>query len=90
MGLAATRPTEQVGSKGLSFHMQQKLWTPAFVWALLKAQLDFLQGGTEGDGTLGNQEGASFDFCIANKPSHTTITHVWILEMPLSQSQGRA
>lgn len=69
--------------------MQQKLWTPAFVWALLKTPLNFLQGVTEGDGTLGNQKGTSFDF-IANKPSHTTITYVWILEMPLTQSQGRA
>lgn len=35
--------------------MEQKLWAVAFILALLKAQLDFFDGRTEGEGTLQTQ-----------------------------------
>ena len=38
-----------VGSEDLSFNMKQKLWTRAFVLALLRTGLDFFHGGMEGD-----------------------------------------
>ena len=44
-----------LGSKGLSFHMKQKLWTMVLVLALLITRLNFFHGGMKGDGTLETQ-----------------------------------
>ena len=41
-----------VGSENLSFNVKQKLWTRAFVLALLRTRLDFFHGGMEGDEKL--------------------------------------
>ena len=54
VGLAAAGPAAgSTGSKGLSFKMKQKLWTLAFVLALLRTRLDFFHGGTDGEDTQG-------------------------------------
>ena len=42
-------------SKGLSFNIKQKLWTPAFVLASQKTRLDFFCGRMDGDGRLETQ-----------------------------------
>ena len=54
--------------------MEHKLWTLAFVLALLKTQLDVFQGKTKGDGTLGSQEGDPLSFMSSIK--FTTEPHL--------------
>ena len=41
-----------VGSEDLSFNMKQKLWTRAFVLALLRTRLDFFHVRMKGDEKL--------------------------------------
>ena len=47
--------------------MEQKLWTLAFVLALLKTRLGLVHGETDGDGTLRNQEGNPLNFTSSIK-----------------------
>ena len=50
---------DYMGSKRPNFNMKQKLWTLAFVWALLIAGLNFSHGGTNRRGTWETQGEAS-------------------------------
>ena len=65
---------------GLDFNMEQKLWTLAFVLALWKTRVSLFHGGTDGDGTLGSQEGNPLNFTSSiksNTEPHPPV-QVWL------------
>ena len=74
--LAATgAAADHTGSNGLSFNMKQKLWTPAFVLALMKKRSDFFHDGGWLEMGHGNP-GAAFYF-HQNKLYHDKISLKW-------------
>ena len=55
--------------------MEQKLWAVAFTRALLKTRLDLFCGKTDGDGTLGSQEGNPLNFTLSLVYHRTLSSH---------------
>ena len=56
-------------------YLKKKLWTLAFVLALLKSRLDAFHGETDGDGTSGSREGNTLTFTSSIKFVMETHTH---------------
>ena len=74
---------------GLYFNREQKLWTLAFVLALLKTWLNFFHGETYRDRTLGRQEENLFNFVSSIKFTAKPHPLMWVSEDTSSGGTAR-
>ena len=75
---------------GQYFDMEHKLWAVGSILAPLQTNLDIFCGETDGDGTLGSQEGNPLNFTLS--VNHTTEPHLpgWVSGNAFPSGTARA